>query len=201
MDRAELTKQRDELCLIAMRNAPFDGIGWPAYERAALEMGHPGHFAKALFPGKTAEAQSWFSEYADRKMLEQVSALRPGDYRVRERVALCVMERFKVLNPYKDGVRQSMSFMTLPWNKPKAAKLLWTTADKIWVWAGDTATDYNRYSKRGLLSGVLALTQLAWLDDNSKDMQKTREFLDRRIENVLNLGRIVSPLLKKKAAV
>jgi ubiquinone biosynthesis protein COQ9 len=38
---------------------------------------------------------------------------------------------------------------------PLGARLLWDSADSIWRWAGDTATDENHYSKRAILSGVL----------------------------------------------
>jgi ubiquinone biosynthesis protein COQ9 len=36
--------------------------------------------------------------------------------------------------------------------------LLWESADALWRWAGDAATDENHYSKRAILSGVLAST-------------------------------------------
>jgi ubiquinone biosynthesis protein COQ9 len=76
---------------------------------------------------------------------------------------------------------------------------LWRSADRIWTWAGDTATDYNHYTKRALLSGVMASTTLFWMQDNSPASAASRAFLDRRIDNVLNIGRLLGTL-KKKAA-
>jgi len=76
--------------------------------------------------------------------------------------------------------------------------MTWRTADVIWTWAGDTSDDYNKYTKRGLLSGVIASTMTYWLQDQSDDLVKTRDFLNNRIENVLfvgkNVGKIVKPL-------
>ena len=34
-------------------------------------------------------------------------------------------------------------------------KLAWESADHLWRWAGDEATDWNHYSKRTILSGIL----------------------------------------------
>ena len=51
--------------------------------------------------------------------------------------------------------------------------------------AGDTATDYNHYTKRMTLSAVYTSTLLVWLDDNSEGWADTAAFLDRRLENVM----------------
>ncbi len=81
--------------------------------------------------------------------------------------------------------------------KPAATKMVWYSADKIWEWAGDTATDYNRYTKRGLLSGVITATMLVWVHDKSEGYQKTSDFLDRRIDNVLVVGKLAGKILGK----
>ncbi len=90
--------------------------------------------------------------------------------------------------------------------------MVWQTADVIWNWAGDEAEDYNHYTKRILLSGVITATTVRWLNDKSENHHETHEFLDRRINNVLKLGqgagKILGPILgqfknlkKKKAEV
>jgi len=58
------------------------------------------------------------------------------------------------------------------------------------VWAGDTATDFNFYTKRLLLSGVLGSTTLYWLEDRSPGGVDTHGFLDRRLADVLALPKL-----------
>ena len=69
-------------------------------------------------------------------------------------------------------------------NAPSGHKdaLAWETADHLWRWAGDTATDWNHYSKRAILSGILipALT-MRWFE--GKDAAEA--FVARRIDNVM----------------
>jgi ubiquinone biosynthesis protein COQ9 len=55
----------------------------------------------------------------------------------------------------------------------------------MWRLAGDTATDYNHYTKRMILSGVYGSTLMAFLDDESPDFADTHAFLERRIDNVM----------------
>ena len=55
----------------------------------------------------------------------------------------------------------------------------------MWRLAGDTATDYNHYTKRLTLSAVYTSTLLAWLDDDSEGFADTAAFLDRRLDDVM----------------
>jgi ubiquinone biosynthesis protein COQ9 len=60
--------------------------------------------------------------------------------------------------------------------------LAWETADKVWRWAGDVATDENHYSKRVLLAGILSGALAVRLTSGP---EAAKIFTDRRIENVM----------------
>jgi ubiquinone biosynthesis protein COQ9 len=64
----------------------------------------------------------------------------------------------------------------------------------MWRAAGDTATDFNYYSKRGLLAGVYGATLLFWLEDNSEERAESWAFLERRIADVMKVPRVLSRL-------
>ena len=53
-------------------------------------------------------------------------------------------------------MRRWTGFLALPPNMALGARLAWESADALWRWAGDTATDENHYSKRALLAGILS---------------------------------------------
>jgi ubiquinone biosynthesis protein COQ9 len=82
-----------------------------------------------------------------------------------------------------------------PQNSRKGIDVTWKTADVIWNWAGDTSDDYNRYTKRGLLSGVIGTTMAYWMRDESDNHEKTKAFLNDRIENVIFVGQNLSKVL------
>jgi ubiquinone biosynthesis protein COQ9 len=84
-------------------------------------------------------------------------------------------------------VRRALTLEALPQQGPRALKQLYRTVDAIWYAAGDTATDFNFYTKRMLLAGVYAATLLHWLDDKSEGFAATAAFLDRRISDVMKI--------------
>jgi ubiquinone biosynthesis protein COQ9 len=64
------------------------------------------------------------------------------------------------------------------------------TIDLIWYAAGDTATDFNYYTKRGLLASVYGLTILYWLSDTSKGVSQTEAFLAQRLNDVMQIPKL-----------
>ena len=82
-------------------------------------------------------------------------------------------------------MRRALAIGSMPQNVRASLRGAWQSADIMWRLAGDTATDYNHYTKRAILSSLYSATLLVWLDDESEDKAETRAFLDRRIENVM----------------
>ena len=58
--------------------------------------------------------------------------------------------------------------------------------------------DFNFYTKRALLSGVYSATVLYWLNDNSEDFEKTWQFLDRRIDDVMQIEKFKAQMRENK---
>ena len=94
----------------------------------------------------------------------------------------------------KEAVRKMVAFMAQPAQAKLGSKLLYKTLDRVWRIAGDRSTDYNFYTKRATLGAVYGSTMLAFLDDDTADMQKTRAFLDRRLQDVAKVPKATRPL-------
>src|SRR6185503_8515340 len=67
----------------------------------------------------------------------------------------------------------------------RASRMMYRTVDVMWRAAGDTATDFNFYTKRGILAGVYGSVLVRWFNDTGEDETATEAFLDARIENVM----------------
>lgn len=188
---------KDRIALRALSDAPIHGWDMVALRRAAEGEKQKPQMAEAVF-GSIHNATRYLADIFDRRMMETLSSVDVNGLRVRDRIATAVQTRLDLMAPYRDGLRVALAHYFRPLRGLRGARPLWSTADKIWVWAGDTATDYNHYTKRALLSGVMASTVLFWLQDNSPANAATRAFLDRRIQNVLSVGKLLGNL--KKAA-
>lgn len=194
MHHPSITAQRDLILENILPDVPFSGWTWPGVVTAAEKAGLDPAMAAAVFPGGLPDIVAHFSDWADRRMMDGLADIDPQSLRIRDRVATAVEMRLVALAPHREAVRAALSYWTMPPRGVRAGGVVWRTADRIWDWAGDTATDYNRYSKRALLCGVIGSTTLAWLGDRGGDMAATRAFLSRRIENVMQIGKFIGKI-------
>lgn len=150
-----------------------------------------------LFPQGLRDVAAFYGKWADAEMLKKVEA-NPNfaRLRVREKVAFAVQARLEAMTPYREATRKLYFWYALPSHVLLGMQRLYQTVDAIWQLAGDTATDFNFYTKRGLLAAVLKATTLIWLDDHSPQCRESWAFLDRRLSEVLKLGKGLS-LLKE----
>jgi ubiquinone biosynthesis protein COQ9 len=183
-----LDSLRDRLIQAILPHVVFDGWSERALHAGAADAGIDPATAQNAFPGGAAEAIEYFSREIDRLMLEHLSAQDLAALKVRERITLAVRTRLELLTPHREAIRRGVAFLALPRHAALGLKCLYRTVDAIWYAAGDTATDYNFYSKRILLTGVYSATLLYWLNDSSDDFTATWAFLDRRIAEVLKVG-------------
>ena len=166
-------------------HAAFDGWGEAALAMAAGELGVPADRARLAFPGGAPEMiDAWF-DWVDKAMLEAFPPEKVAAMKIRDRIRNLLLFRLQTLAPYREALRRALAILALPGNAPRAAALAWRSADRIWRLAGDTASDFNHYSKRLILIGVYGSTTMVFLDDASEDLADTRAFLDRRIEDVM----------------
>jgi len=186
----DVTALRDRLVEAVLMHVPFDGWSKAALRRAAEECDIDWKTAEALFPSGARDLVNWHSRLADRRMLAALEDSPLAEMRIRDRIAFAVMTRFEQNASDREAIRSALSFLALPQNAPLAAELLYRTVDDIWFACGDRSTDWNFYSKRGLLAGVYSSTLMVWLNDESEDFETSRAFLDRRIGNVMAIPKI-----------
>lgn len=183
--------ERRQLLAATLDEIPFEGWSRRALTQGALSLGLPAVDVDRLFPGGPVEAIEFWNAEADQAVLDAFSHAERPPMRVRDKVAFGVRSRIEPLFPHREAVRRGLALMALPQNAALAATLLYRSVDTIWHAAGDTSTDWNFYSKRALLAGVYSTTLVHWLDDNSDGCAETWAFLDRRIENVMGLPRLM----------
>lgn len=183
-----MENDRERLLMAALPHVAFEGWSPAALRAASADAGLTAEEGRLIFPGGAREIVTYWSEWSDGKMLEEVG-LRPdfAALRVRERIAAAVRARIALNAPWREAVRRTMSLLALPQYANTGVACTWRTVDAIWYACGDIATDLAYYSKRLTLAGVYGSTVLYWLDDTSDESADTWSFLDRRIDNVMQL--------------
>ena len=137
---------------------------------------------KLVAPGGARDLAALLSRRHDRRALKALAKIDASSLKIRERIHAAVEARIEAAMVDEAAVRRANGFLALPLNVPFGLRLAWESADHLWRWAGDTATDENHYSKRAILSGVLISTLAARLS-GGRDYAKTH--LGQRIEQVM----------------
>lgn len=185
-DDLTLDELRLRLAPAIAREAAFDGWGRTALHAAAAATGTDPDVARVAFPGGAVDMiDAWFAAI-DAAMRDALPAERLARMKIRERITALVEARLAILTPDVEALRRARDVLAQPQNVARATRLGWRAADVMWRAAGDTATDYNHYTKRAMLGAVYASTLAVFLDDDSEGHADTRAFLARRIQNVMD---------------
>lgn len=163
--------------------APDSGWTQATLSRAAEKAGLTPGQALLAAPNGVADVLEAFGQRAARAAGAGIKAA--DNLKVREKVRAGVKGWLGALGAHKTAVKRAA---TTPANLLTGPKGLWAAADAIWAALGDKSTDYNWYTKRMTLSAVLASTLAAWM--GTDDEAQVDEFLDRRIENVMQFEKL-----------
>ena len=166
----------------AIERAP--ALGWnsrlvrAACEANGLSLGDE----ELLLPNGARDLAVLMSRRHDSRALQALEATPPETMKIRARIAAAVSARMESGAQDVEAAKRCAGFLTLPTNVDLGFKLAWESADHLWRWAGDTATDQNHYSNRAILGGILipALT-MRWFEGR----EAAEGFVARRIENVI----------------
>lgn len=180
--------EETEQGLLSAMLAHAPSLGW---SRAALaagagDIGLSQAEAELLAPNGPRDLAALLAERHDRLALAALGDICSAGLKVRERIRLGIMTRCDIALRDEPATRRWIGFLALPANVPLALRLNWASADALWRWAGDRATDENHYTKRLLLGGILTSTLAVRL---AMDVAAASDHLEARIDAVMAFER------------
>ncbi len=193
-----MEQAKDRILDASLAHAPFDGWSDVTLRAALVDSGVVPGLGQALFPRGGIDLAVAYHKRGDQTMRDTFAATDLAALRIRDRITLAVRLRLQAAD--KELVRRGSALFSLPHHAAEGAGLIWATADAIWTALGDTSQDLNWYTKRATLSAVYASTVLFWLGDTSEGDQATWDFLDRRIENVMQFEKTKAQLRENPLA-
>lgn len=196
-DYADLTLDELRIALAPeiAASAIFDGWTETALVAAAEMAGADVDVAKLAFSGGAMDMiEAWVS-HIDLAMQSEWPPERLAELKVRERIRVLVAFRLEAVEELDEALRRALAVMAMPQNAPRALGLGWRSADIMWRLAGDTATDYNHYTKRAILAAIYSATLGVFVNDDSPDKSETHAFLDRRIDGVMKFEKAKAQML------
>jgi len=166
----------------AIRLAPVEGWTARMVRMAGQAAGFSPGETELLVPQGPADLAALLARRHDQRALLMLEDVDPQALKVRERIARALEARLDAAADDEAATRRCAGFLALPPNLALGGRLAWESADGLWRWAGDTATDENHYSKRAILAGVLSAALAVRL---SSGRGAALRFVERRIDEVM----------------
>ena len=176
-----LDELRPRLVAAMIPHVAFDGWSAASVAAGAADAGIDPDVANLVFPGGAIDMAVAYTDLANARLTAALAGAPP--MKVRDRITRAVRVRLEQAESERETVRRTIPVLAL--HPAISARTTWATADTIWRACGDTATDFNHYTKRATLGAVYAATLLYWLGDESDGRADTWAFLDRRIAGIM----------------
>lgn len=191
-EATHIAETRDALLKAALPHVVFDGWSQATLDAAIADSGVNTDLATLAVPRGAVDLALAFHHAGDAQLAADMATKDMSDMRYSEKVAYGIRQRLTIAEPHREAVRRGSALFALPNHAADGAKAIWHTADTIWNALGDTSEDVNWYTKRMTLSAVYSACVLFWLGDESVDTVDTADFIDRRIENVMQFEKAKS---------
>ncbi len=195
MNDETLDELRPRLVAAMIPHVAFDGWGAASVAAGAADAGIDPDVAGLIFPRGAIEMAVAYTTLANDRMAAALAVAPP--MKIRDRVTRAVRIRLEQAEAEREAVRRTVTILAM--HPAISARTTWTTADAIWRACGDTATDFNHYTKRLTLGAVYAATLLYWLADESDGRAATWDFLDRRIAGIMGIEKAKARMREARA--
>ena len=141
-----------------------------------------------LFPEEITEVIAEYENWQNQQMLA-IAGKEKNLKKVREKIARALEIRITGIMPKQAALNHS-SYFLLPANIFSGLEYAVITCDRIWRFAGDKSTDFNYYTKRGLLLPVYLAAQTYYFADKSEGHVDTKEFIKSSLDNIINIANL-----------
>jgi ubiquinone biosynthesis protein COQ9 len=182
-----LAATRTAVIAAALPHVPFDGWTDRTLALAVEDAGVDPGLSRLAFPRGGVDLALAYHNARDAELARDLADAELLGMRFRDRIAYAVMRRLELVEAEREAVRRGAALFALPHHAADGARAIWHTADTIWTALGDESRDFNWYTKRTTLSAVYSSALLYWLGDQSPGAAATREFVGRRIDDVMRI--------------
>ena len=194
--RSEILKnKRVKILSSAKKHIPFDGWNEKIFSTVANDLKIPIGEIHALFSNNYIDLLKLYLDDSENRMLKDSKKINFSNMKISKKIYEIIVFRIKKNLNNKQLIRKTFIALSHPKNSLLGMSSLYKTIDNIWFVAGDDSSDFNYYTKRLILAGIYTSVLLFWLNDDSKDLKKTENFLKKQLKKTLFIGKIKKSII------
>lgn len=210
----KIQKIRSDILDASLQFVSTKGWSLDAIALGAESMNYPG-VAHGMFPNGAIELIHHFYAKCNRELIERLQrelneknsektddngkvgdTVSPRDFAIK-----AIRLRLEMIIPYKDSWPKALAIMTLPQNVPTSLAHLLTLVDDICYCAGDRSVDIGWYTRRVGIASIYKVVELYLLQDKSPEHADTWTFLERRMDEGIQIQEFLSTTDQKTQTV
>jgi ubiquinone biosynthesis protein COQ9 len=170
--------------------AARDGWSYSTLVGAAESLGFTTTSLQLIFENGYADFVEFYLDFHNLAMNRIIdSATDFSEQKIRDKIKIALLTRLRLEFSHRDSLRKLMVTNLDLATRPSSIKGLITWAykvsDAIWKLVGDQSTDFNYYTKRATLVRILIRAIPLFVDENSCELPKTEDFIDKEIAKVM----------------
>lgn len=182
---SDIQTKREKIINNLLQIVPFSGWNDSAMQEACEKAGLDKESHKIYFSDGPKQAITMISKDISDRMVNKISELDIEKMSIRDKIKNALLIRLELYSNHKMLIRKNFEYFSMPQNSIYALKELYNTVDIIWKAIGDKSISFDYYTKRLTLSAIYTSTILYWFSDESENYQETKDFIDRRITDVM----------------
>lgn len=153
-------------------------------------------FCPIIFENDILDLTEFYINSQNQKFCDEISKIKDFHQdKIRNKIRLCLYKRFEIEAQNKLALQRMVNFYQNPKNflqfeigaRPLlyGLKNCYQIADLMWKTINDSSTDFNYYTKRITLGKIILRSLQSFLQDESNNLEKTKNFIDLEIEKVM----------------
>lgn len=173
----------------------FDGWNDETLAKALEKCGIAANLLPLIFEDGALSLAEFYIKFQNQNSAEIFAKNYGALTKIRDKIRFALYARFEVEKENKIALQRLVNFYLNPKNltsfqagvRPalQALKSCFIIADFIWKNIGDSSSDFNFYTKRLTLAKIILRAAKVFLEDESSDLQKTKDFIDAQIAAVM----------------
>lgn len=201
-DTAKIQETREKILNASLAFVKIHGWSREAIAQGAESIGYPG-VVHGMFPNGAIELIQHFIASTNAALIEQLKQEMqtqstdgssspspppsPKEFAIR-----AIRLRLEMLIPYKEHWPQALAIMTLPQNVQVSLAHMLTLVDDICYCAGDRSVNIDWYTRRIGIASIYKMAELHMIQDTTIDHADTWTFLERRMDEALQIQEFLS---------